>query len=298
MSPENQTAAMARFKHRSCGAKASRTRSTAGVKAKDFVHRFLSVGRPMGDPRGDPLRSLGGLEAFYNSGSKRLGVHSPGCCAHVTYQGARCERKTRHRSRTARKRRCSSRTLFRSWSEINCAARRYFDEDGTGSLSPSLMPAHKRKRTAPRRREGPPKKKIKKPPPTTPKKQSLARPPSATSALKRVELRGREPLTFLLRCIHWVVGVIDDAGQVEFPTLAAKPNTLGAEVATAICDPFSINTHLSCDPWEGRDRMSRKYEAPLVSSRALVWPQEAPSSPLDLCPTKFLSHSVWPNQYH
>jgi len=88
--PENQTAAMARFKQDPAAQKAlANTVKLAGVKAEDFDTVFYPGGHgPMWDLAESPT-SIALLEAFYNSGKPiALVCHSPGVLRHVTYQGA------------------------------------------------------------------------------------------------------------------------------------------------------------------------------------------------------------------
>ena len=88
--PENQTAAMTRFKKDSAAQKAlSQTIKLADVKAEDFDTVFYPGGHgPMWDLAESP-ESIALLEAFYNSGKPiALVCHSPGVLRHVTYQGA------------------------------------------------------------------------------------------------------------------------------------------------------------------------------------------------------------------
>jgi putative intracellular protease/amidase/predicted enzyme related to lactoylglutathione lyase len=88
--PENQTAAMTRFKKDSAAQQAlSQTIKLADVKAEDFDTVFYPGGHgPMWDLAESP-ESIALLEAFYNSGKPiALVCHSPGVLRHVTYQGA------------------------------------------------------------------------------------------------------------------------------------------------------------------------------------------------------------------
>ena len=88
--PENQTAAMARFKGDERALKAfANTVKLAEVKAEDFDTVFYTGGHgPMWDLAESPV-SIALLESFYNSGKPiALVCHSPGVLRHVTYQGA------------------------------------------------------------------------------------------------------------------------------------------------------------------------------------------------------------------
>lgn len=88
--PENQTAAMARFKKDETALNAfANTLKLADVKAKDFDTVFYSGGHgPMWDLAEDPV-SIALLESFYNSGKPiALVCHSSGVLRHVKYQGA------------------------------------------------------------------------------------------------------------------------------------------------------------------------------------------------------------------
>jgi putative intracellular protease/amidase/predicted enzyme related to lactoylglutathione lyase len=88
--PENQTAAMTRFKNDSAAQKAlANTVKLEGMKAADFDTVFYPGGHgPMWDLAESPT-SIALLEAFYNSGKPiALVCHSPGVLRHVTYQGA------------------------------------------------------------------------------------------------------------------------------------------------------------------------------------------------------------------
>jgi putative intracellular protease/amidase len=87
--PENQTAAMARFKKDDAAQKAlASTRKLADVKAADFDSIFYVGGHgPMWDLAESKV-SIALIEAFYNSGKPvALVCHSPGVLRHVTYQG-------------------------------------------------------------------------------------------------------------------------------------------------------------------------------------------------------------------
>lgn len=87
--PENQTAAMARFKKDEAAQKVfANTVPLADVNAEDFDTVFYSGGHgPMWDLAESPV-SKALLESFYNSGKPiALVCHSPGVLRHVTYQG-------------------------------------------------------------------------------------------------------------------------------------------------------------------------------------------------------------------
>lgn len=87
--PENQTAAMTRFKKDETAQKAfANTVRLADVKADDFDTIFYSGGHgPMWDLAESPV-SIALLESFYNSGKPiALVCHSPGVLRHVTYKG-------------------------------------------------------------------------------------------------------------------------------------------------------------------------------------------------------------------
>jgi putative intracellular protease/amidase len=87
--PENQTAAMARFKKDEAAQKAfAHTVQLADVKAEDFDTVFYSGGHgPMWDLAESPV-SIALLESFYNSGKPiALVCHSPGVLRHVKYKG-------------------------------------------------------------------------------------------------------------------------------------------------------------------------------------------------------------------
>lgn len=87
--PENQTAAMARFKQDQTAQKALyETVKLATVKAEDYDTVFYPGGHgPMWDLAEDP-DSIALLESFYNSGKPiALVCHAPGVLRHVTYKG-------------------------------------------------------------------------------------------------------------------------------------------------------------------------------------------------------------------
>lgn len=87
--PENQTAAMTRFKKDERAKKElSQTVKLADVKAEDFDTVFYVGGHgPMWDLAESPI-SIALLESFYNSGKPiALVCHSPGVLRHVTYKG-------------------------------------------------------------------------------------------------------------------------------------------------------------------------------------------------------------------
>src|SRR6478672_1043114 len=87
--PENQTAAMARFKKDPMAQKAlANTAKLANVKSDGFDTVFYPGGHgPMWDLAEDPV-SIALLESFYNSGKPiALVCHSPGVLRHVKYQG-------------------------------------------------------------------------------------------------------------------------------------------------------------------------------------------------------------------
>ncbi len=87
--PENQTAAMARFKKDERAQKElSQTVKLADVKAEDFDTVFYVGGHgPLWDLAESPV-SIALLESFYNSGKPiALVCHSPGVLRHVTYKG-------------------------------------------------------------------------------------------------------------------------------------------------------------------------------------------------------------------
>jgi len=88
--PENQTAAMSRFKQDATAQKAlSETVRLADVKSEDYDTVFYVGGHgPMWDLAESQV-SIALLESFYNSGKPiALVCHSPGVLRHVTYQGA------------------------------------------------------------------------------------------------------------------------------------------------------------------------------------------------------------------
>lgn len=87
--PENQTAAMTRFKKDETAQKAfANTVRLANVRAEDFDTVFYPGGHgPMWDLAEDP-NSIALLESFYNSGKPiALVCHSPGVLRHVKYKG-------------------------------------------------------------------------------------------------------------------------------------------------------------------------------------------------------------------
>lgn len=87
--PENQTAAMTRFKKDETAQKElASTRRLADVKAEDFDTVFYVGGHgPMWDLAESTI-SIGLIESFYNSGKPvALVCHSPGVLRHVKYQG-------------------------------------------------------------------------------------------------------------------------------------------------------------------------------------------------------------------
>jgi putative intracellular protease/amidase len=87
--PENQTAAMARFKKDETAQKAfANTVRLGDVKAEDFDTVFYPGGHgPMWDLAESPV-SIALLESFYNSGKPiALVCHSPGVLRHVKYKG-------------------------------------------------------------------------------------------------------------------------------------------------------------------------------------------------------------------
>ena len=87
--PENQTAAMARFKKDERAQKElSQTVKLADVKSENFDTVFYVGGHgPMWDLAESPV-SIALLESFYNSGKPiALVCHSPGVLHHVTYKG-------------------------------------------------------------------------------------------------------------------------------------------------------------------------------------------------------------------
>jgi putative intracellular protease/amidase len=88
--PQNQTAAMTRFKSDERAKKElSQTLKLDSVKAKDFDTIFYPGGHgPLWDLAESPV-SIALLESFYNSGKPiALVCHSPGVLHRVTYQGA------------------------------------------------------------------------------------------------------------------------------------------------------------------------------------------------------------------
>jgi putative intracellular protease/amidase len=88
--PENQTAAMTRFKQDQTAQEAlSQTVKLADMKSEDFDTVFYPGGHgPMWD-LAESADSIALLESFYNSGKPiALVCHSPGVLRHVTYQGA------------------------------------------------------------------------------------------------------------------------------------------------------------------------------------------------------------------
>lgn len=87
--PENQTAAMTRFKKDEAALKAlATTRKLADMTAEDFDTVFYVGGHgPMWDLAKSPA-SKALLESFYDSGKPiALVCHSPGVLRHVTYKG-------------------------------------------------------------------------------------------------------------------------------------------------------------------------------------------------------------------
>src|SRR5215468_7135456 len=88
--PENQTAAMARFKQDDVAREAlAHTIRLADVRAADHDTVFYPGGHgPLWDLAESPV-SIALLESFYNSGKPiALVCHSPGVLRHVTYRGA------------------------------------------------------------------------------------------------------------------------------------------------------------------------------------------------------------------
>lgn len=86
--PENQTAAMKRFKEDEAAKKAlSQTVKLSDVKAEDFDTVFYPGGHgPMWDLAESPV-SIALLESFYNSDKPiALVCHAPGVLRHVTYK--------------------------------------------------------------------------------------------------------------------------------------------------------------------------------------------------------------------
>ncbi len=95
--PENQTAAMARFKKDERAQKElSQTVKLADVKAEEFDTVFYVGGHgPMWDLAESPI-SIALIESFYNSGKPvALVCHSPGVLRHVKYQGEPLEKGKR-----------------------------------------------------------------------------------------------------------------------------------------------------------------------------------------------------------
>jgi len=87
--PENQTAAMTRFKKDKAAHEAlAKTVKLSSVKSEDFDTVFYPGGHgPMWDLGEDPA-SIALLESFYNSGKPiALVCHSPAVLRHVTYKG-------------------------------------------------------------------------------------------------------------------------------------------------------------------------------------------------------------------
>ena len=87
--PENQTAAMARFKKDATAQKAlANTVELADMKSEEFDTVFYPGGHgPMWD-LAESAASIALLESFYNSGKPiALVCHSPGVLRHVMYQG-------------------------------------------------------------------------------------------------------------------------------------------------------------------------------------------------------------------
>jgi putative intracellular protease/amidase len=88
--PENQTAAMARFKQDADAQEAlARTLKLSQMDSGGFSTVFYPGGHgPMWDLAEDP-DSIALIESFYNSGKPVAAVcHAPGVLRHVTYQGA------------------------------------------------------------------------------------------------------------------------------------------------------------------------------------------------------------------
>jgi putative intracellular protease/amidase len=88
--PENQTAAMTRFKQDPEAQKVlANTVKLADVKSADFDTVFYPGGHgPMWDLAEDPV-SIALIESFYNSGKPvALVCHAPGVLRHVMYMGA------------------------------------------------------------------------------------------------------------------------------------------------------------------------------------------------------------------
>src|SRR6476660_54331 len=87
--PENQTAAMTRFKKDKAAQQAlANTVKLSSVKSEDFDTVFYPGGHgPMWDLAEDPV-SIALLESFYSSGKPiALVCHSPGVLRHVKYKG-------------------------------------------------------------------------------------------------------------------------------------------------------------------------------------------------------------------
>jgi len=87
--PENQTAAMTRFKKDKAAQQAlANTVTLSSVNSEDFDTVFYPGGHgPMWDLSEDPV-SVALLESFYNSGKPiALVCHSPGVLRHVKYKG-------------------------------------------------------------------------------------------------------------------------------------------------------------------------------------------------------------------
>jgi putative intracellular protease/amidase len=88
--PENQTAAMTRFKQDQAAQETlPQTAKLADVKSEDYDTVFYPGGHgPMWD-LAESAGSIALLESFYNSGKPIVVVcHSPGVLRHVVYQGA------------------------------------------------------------------------------------------------------------------------------------------------------------------------------------------------------------------
>lgn len=88
--PENQTAAMTRFKQDAAAQKAlANTAKLGDMKSADYDTVFYPGGHgPMWDLAESP-DSIALLESFYNSGKPiALVCHSPGVLRHVMYKGA------------------------------------------------------------------------------------------------------------------------------------------------------------------------------------------------------------------
>ena len=87
--PENQTAAMTRFKKHEAAKKVlSQTVKLADIKAEDYDTIFYVGGHgPLWDLADNPV-SIALIESFYNSGKPvALVCHSPGLLRRVTYKG-------------------------------------------------------------------------------------------------------------------------------------------------------------------------------------------------------------------